>query len=140
MTSLLARSAALRLQNEKILADSRVRMALGWRIRNGWRGIGGGSDTGPSTDPVLPHWPLDELERLVRDKIRRGALFILLNDKFWAGPATGQLCCVCTQAISSGNECEIRGPRGYVYAHLICHRLWYRESEALRDGEEGASG
>lgn len=83
--------------------------------------------------PQIEHWPLDELERLVQDKIRRGALFILPDDAFWASPATGKTCTVCSQDIHRGNECEIPGPRGYVFAHIICHRLWYHESVLFRE-------
>ncbi len=74
----------------------------------------------------------------MRDKLRRGALFILSNKAHWAGPATGRVCRVCSQAISQGNECEVRGPRGAVYTHLLCHRIWHRESEAYR-GEATSS-
>ena len=83
-----------------------------------------------ASGPDLPHWPLDELERLAKDKVKRGALFTLSNTKYLAGPATGRRCEVCSQSISRGNECEVRGPKGYVYAHLICHSLWYRASAA----------
>lgn len=91
-----------------------------------------------ASGPELPHWPLDELERLAKDKVKRGALFPLSNTKYRAGPATGQLCEVCSQSISRGNECEVRGPKGYVYTHLICHSLWYRASAAR--GKESIAG
>ena len=128
MTTLVEQSAARCTESRNLVADTNVLVALSWRIRNGWTGIGGGSGAFARENP---HWPLDELERLVRDKVNRGALFPLRNDKYWAGSATGERCQVCSQSISSGNECEIRAPRGFVYAHVICAQLWYRASEAF---------
>jgi len=78
------------------------------------------------------HWPWDELERLVRDKLRRGALFPLNSDKYWAAPGTGEPCRVCSQPIFRRNECEIRVGSESVYAHLVCHHLWWQESQGLR--------
>jgi hypothetical protein len=128
VTTLVEQSAARCTESRNLVADTNVLVALSWRIRNGWTGIGGGSGAFARENP---HWPLDELERLVRDKVNRGALFPLRNDKYWASPATGERCQVCSQSISSGNECEIRAPRGFVYAHVICAQLWYRASEAF---------
>ena len=137
MTTRVERSAARCIESRRLVADTNMLVALSWRVRNGWIGIRGGS--GAPRGAGLPHWPLDELERLVQDKVSRGALFLLYDDKYWASPATGQRRCrVCSDTISRGNECEISVPRGYVYAHLACHQLWWRASEAFRNNQVNA--
>ena len=129
---LVTRSSELCGTNRKLLTESRVLIDISRRVCSGWLGLRGGSlDAFISSRHEIPHWPLDELERLVHDKMKRGALFVIRDRRYWAGPASGHPCEVCSQAISSGNECEIRAPRGYSYAHMVCHRLWLRESEAL---------
>src|SRR5215510_13557526 len=131
MTTLVEQTIARCAKSQSLVADTNVLIALSWRIRNGWAGIRGSSDE-PSPSEI-PHWPLDELEALVRDKVNRGALILLHDAEYWASPATGyRRCRVCSETIWRGNECEIRVPRGYVYAHLVCHHLWWRESEAVR--------
>ena len=137
MSTLVEQTAARCIKSRSLVADTDVLVALSWRVRNGWIGIKGGSSTPRGFD--IPHWPLDELERLVYDKVSRGTLFILHDDKYWASPATGQRRCrVCSDMISRGNECEISIPRGYVYAHLVCHHLWWRASEAFRNRQVDA--
>jgi len=128
-------------QNRRLIVQSRDRSARSRGLLNRWLEISGGSVEPPvaPTDGTSTHWPLDELERLVRDKLRRGALFVLTNGKVWAGPATGRVCRVCSQTISRGNECEVRGRRGPVYTHLLCHSIWRRESQAHREGTETSS-
>src|SRR4029453_2648117 len=59
-----------------------------------------------SNDP-RSHWPWDELERMVHDKLCRGALFALTSDKYWAARGTGEPCRVCSQPISRPNEGDI---------------------------------
>ena len=141
MSSLVARSRDCSRETRRFIERSRALMAVSRRLLNQWWGISGGSIEPPvaPTDGSSTHWPLDELERLIRDKLRRGALFVLTNGKVWAGPATGRVCRVCSQTISRGNECEVRGPRGPVYTHLLCHRIWLRESQAHREGTETSS-
>jgi hypothetical protein len=73
---------------------------------------------------------------LVWDKMERGRLFALPDPKCWAGPATGQPCAVCEQRIQDGNECEVVGPDGPVFAHLACHAAWTRESQVRRERPE----
>jgi hypothetical protein len=129
MTTRLEQTIALCTQNRSLVADTNVLIALSWRARSGWTGIGGGSGEAPRAG--VPRWALAELETLVRDKVNRGVLFLLHDASYWASPATGQRRCrVCSETISQGNECEIRASRGYVYTHLICHQLWWRESES----------
>ena len=129
---LVTRSSELCGANQRLIAESHVLIALSRRVCSGWLGLRGGSLDAPgSAGHEIPHWPLDELERLVRDKIKRGALFVLRDLRYWAAPASGRPCKVCSQAISTGNECEVRAPRGYAYTHVICHRLWLRQSEAF---------
>lgn len=132
MTAVLSISEEPCAQSRRLIAQSRERSAMSRRMLNPWWGISGSSGESfavpPERDSV--HWPLDELERLVRDKLRRGALFVLKDRKLWPGPATGEVCRVCSQVISRGNECEVRGPRGPVYVHFLCHSIWERESRA----------
>ena len=136
MSTLLEQSAARCAESRNLVADTDILVTLSWRVRNGWVGIVGGSDA--PARALTTHWPWDELERLVRDKVRWGALFALKSDKYWTGPATGEPCRVCSQPISRGNECEIHIGRESLYAHLVCHHLWWRESEALRSREADA--
>jgi len=138
MTTLVEQTMARCAKSQRLVADTKVLVALSWRVRNGWTGMRGGSDSRPSRSE-LPHWPLDELEALVRNKVNRGALLLLHDTEYWASPASGQRrCWVCSETISRGNECEIHVPRGYVYAHLVCHQLWWRASEAFRSKEARA--
>jgi hypothetical protein len=39
---------------------------------------------------------------------------------------------VCEQPVQGGNECEVAGPDGPVFAHLACHTAWSRESQVRR--------
>jgi hypothetical protein len=73
-----------------------------------------------------------DLGWLVWDKVERGKLFVLPDSHCWAGPATGQQCVVCEQRVQDGNECEVAGPDGPVFAHLTCHTAWARESQVRR--------
>ena len=139
MTTLVEQTNARCANSRSLVADTHVLVALSWRVRNGWTGIRGGSDN-PSRSEAS-HRPLDKLDALVRDKVNRGTLIVLHDAEYWASPATGQRRCrVCSEAISRGNECEIPVPRGYVYAHLVCHHLWWRASEAFRSSGADAGG
>ena len=73
-----------------------------------------------------------DLGWLVWDKVERGKLFVLPDSRCWAGPATGQPCVVCEQRVHDGNECEVAGSDGPVFAHLQCHTAWSRESQVRR--------
>lgn len=136
MTSLVEQSHALSEANRNLIEETQGRIAISWRIRNGWNGIRGAVDTSASAGEGKQQHrpsPLDELERLVRDKIRRGALFILQDRKAWPGPATMQPCIVCGEMITRGNDYEVCGPRGHLlHTHVVCHSIWHRESLALR--------
>ena len=141
MTSLIEQSRVLRGANRNLIEETQARLAISWRVRSGWIGIRGAADTSASSgEAATPHWPLDELERLIRDKIKRRALLILMNGKYRAFPATGQPCTVCGQTITRGTECEVRGPRGSLYAHVVCHSIWHRESLALQRDRVSADG
>ena len=132
MTTLMEQTTFRCALSRNLVADTNVLVALSWRIRNGWQGLRGGSDRAVPTHPGSPRWPLHELAGLVREKLRRGALFPLDDLHFWASPAGGKRCLVCTQPIIEGNELEVRAPRGYVHAHVLCHRVWLEESNARR--------
>ena|SRR5215471_2365022 len=128
---LVCRSHELVQRNQRLLRETRLYIALSRRICIGWSGIGGGADLLPPRDPENARWPLAELQGRVREKLGRGRLFLLRNHKQWASPASGGPCRICSQVISTGNECVVAGSRGYVYTHMICHRLWLQEPEAL---------
>jgi hypothetical protein len=130
MANLVKQSVARGAERRKLVVDTATLVTLSRRAREGWIGISGGSDA--PARALSTHWPWDELERLVRDKLRRGALFALTSDKYWATPGTGEPCRVCSQPISRGNECQIRVGREHVSAHLVCHHVWWLESQALR--------
>lgn len=131
-------SRSLCERNQRLLQETGVRIAIGWRVRNGWQGLRGGSDRPMSTHPGSPLWPVHELEGLVREKLRRGALFVLEDVRFWASPAGGNRCLVCSQPIIEGNDLEVRAPRGYVHTHVFCHRIWLEESNARRSSARSA--
>ena len=138
MTLLTVRSTALCIQNQQLLEETQARIALGWRIRNGWQGLWGGSDRAVPIHPGAPHGPFHELETLVREKLWRGALFPLEDLRFWASPAGRNRCLVCTKPIIEGNDLEVRAPRGYVHAHVLCHHIWLEESNARRNSARSA--
>jgi hypothetical protein len=113
-------------ENRRLAAESRARIAWARRRLNPAWELCGASD-------LPPH----ELAQLVAEKISSGALFVLTDAKSWAGPATGKQCAVCDEKIFSGAECEVRGPSESVFAHLVCHSVWYQRS--LTFSEEGSS-
>ena len=47
VTTLVEQSAARCTESRNLVADTNVLVALSWRIRNGWTGIGGGSGAFP---------------------------------------------------------------------------------------------
>jgi len=138
MTTLIEQTITRCAQSRSLVAETNILIALSWRIRNGLTGISGAAGEPSHSGP--PPWAVAQLEALVRDKVNRRVLFPLHDPTYWASPATGQRRCrVCSERISRGNECEIRVARGYVYAHLLCYQLWWRESEAFRNEEASAS-
>ena len=88
MTNPVEQSVARVAESRKLVADTASVVTTSWRARKGWSEIRGGSDAPARALPT--HWPWDELERLVRDKLRRGALFPLTGDKYWTAPGTGE--------------------------------------------------
>jgi len=114
----LAEVRTMTRENWRLVGESRSRIESARRLLNPAWEIGGASE-------LPPH----ELGQLVAEKIASGVLFVLSDAKSWAGPATGKQCAVCDEKIYSGAECEIRGPRESVYAHLVCHSVWYQQSQ-----------
>src|SRR5262249_49456244 len=102
MTAIVVTTRQCCDQNRRLIAQSRHRSAMSRRLLNRWWGISGGSIDPPvaPTDGSSTHWPLDELERLVRDKLSRGTLFVLTNGNGVAGPVKGRGSRVCIQTIS----------------------------------------
>ena len=117
MLELIARSRELSHENRRLLAETSIRIALARRVCSGWTGIRGGADLRTPPDADNTHWPLDELQRLVRDKLQRGALFLLRNERYWAGPANG---------IISG-----RLPSQQFHEHVSC--TFMRDHTAVRN-------
>jgi hypothetical protein len=135
MTALVYQSKAHCLENRRLLAASRVRIVQSRRRLNRHWTLAGAAD-GPGASPFQQHRPQQspyDLEYLVRDKIKRGALFVLANSTCVAGAATGKTCVVCDEPMFSGAEAEIHGPKGLVSAHLVCHGIWCQESRTARE-------
>jgi hypothetical protein len=141
MTALVSQSRARCLESARLLADSRLLIARSRRLLNPAWGVAGASDweaRPPGTGNGAP-WPPYELACLVRDRITSGKLPVLSNAKCWAGPATGKVCAVCEQCIVSGAECEVGEPNSAVFAHLVCHSLWCKESQTFHRGDSTAA-
>lgn len=138
--SLIEDSCALCAQSRERVEDTFVRVTMSLEsLRTGRRRhLRGGSDT-ETPEESVQEGP-DGLEERVRSKLGAGDLFPITRLTHWAGPATGQRCGVCGQAISSGYECEVDGPSGSVYAHQVCHSIWFRLSDGDGDHLRGGRG
>ena len=125
MSLLVARSQALCRENRRLLAETRRRAVISRRWLNRTFGLSGSSEATMSSDG----WA-DSIRSLVRDKLTRGALFVLAGSwSSWGGAATGQPCTVCAGPIDDGTEFEITSSNGSVFAHLACYNIWQTESE-----------
>ena len=125
MSLLVARSQALCRENRRLLAETRRRAVISRRWLNRTFGLSGSSEATMSSDG----WA-DSIRSLVRDKLTRGALFVLAGSwSSWGGAATGRPCTVCAGPIDDGTEFEITSPNGSVFAHLTCYNIWQTESE-----------
>jgi len=117
MTAMVSESKIRCLESRKLLAGSRYRIACSRRLLNPAFAVLGGSSG-------------DDLHKVVRDRLSRGALFPA-PQKVWAGHGTGRICIVCDAAITA-SEVEhaiIDGP-ATVWAHSACYQIWLRESTA----------
>jgi hypothetical protein len=142
MTAFVYESKVRCLKNQKLLADTRFRIACSRRQLNPAWAIAGASDdkhpqlararTLDGPDPATAESRAKNLGWLVWDKMERGRLFLLPDAQCWVGPVTGQQCVVCEQGIQGGSECEVTGLDGPVFAHLACHKAWSRESHVRR--------
>jgi len=125
MNLLVARAQALCRENQRRLADTRCRVAVSRRCLNRAFGVSGSSDATMSSDG----WA-ESIRLLVREKLTRGALFVLAGSwSSWGGAATGRPCTVCAGPIDDGTEFEITSLHGSVFAHLACYNIWQTESE-----------
>src|SRR5262252_6252055 len=70
MTTLVERTIARCTKSRSLVAETNILIALSWRIRNGWAGIGGASDE-PSHSGAPP-WALAQLEAQTRPCPRPG--------------------------------------------------------------------
>ena len=149
MTALIDESKVCCLKNQKLLADTRFRIACTRRHLNpAWAITGASEDKHPhlartrtpdGPDPAIGELRAKNLGWLVWDKMERGRLFLLPDSHCWVTPATGLQCIVCDQRIQDAPECEVEGPDGSVFAHLACHTAWSRESYVRRQRPHSAA-
>jgi hypothetical protein len=76
---------------------------------------------------MSPELPESEIRRVVRKRLREGALLVATHTVPAATAARGNsVCVVCGFAIRAGrNECEMDGAR----AHERCAVVWREESD-----------
>ena len=102
--------------------------------------ICGGSDADPARATGFLR-PLGEIERMVRQKLADGSLFVLPHEGCVASSASQRRCVVCGDAVESGTECRVMDERrGLVVAHFVCHTLWARQSREIRWLHESPGG
>jgi len=124
----LARSKSCVQENERLLAETRHRVAASRRGLNRAFAVAGAV----SDD--------DRLRTIVRARLASGAL-LPVNGHSWAGHGSGRPCAVCDAPIGSAEiEYEVKGPKGEALVHLNCFTAWHRESERSRREPPRASG
>jgi hypothetical protein len=75
------------------------------------------------------------LSRIVRARLRSGALLALLDNRSRPSRGVNAVCAVCDQAIFAEElSQESVGSRRRDGAHLLCYRAWLEESKAARRG------
>jgi hypothetical protein len=78
---------------------------------------------------------LADLCQIVRTRFAAGSLFVLPDNKSWAGRGISDICAVCSKPIFAAEVSqELIGARR-AHAHLMCYRAWRMESAAF--GESG---
>src|SRR5262249_25558007 len=124
----VARSKTCVQENERLLAETRYRVAASRRgLNRSFAVAGAASDE-------------DRLRATVRARLGSGALFPV-NGHSWAGYGSGRPCAVCDAPIGRAEiEYEVKGPKGGTFVHLACFMLWHRESERPRAEPPRASG
>jgi hypothetical protein len=116
MTTLVFESKARCVENQKLLAGSRLLIARSRRLLNPAFEISGGSN--------------ESLRRMIRTRLATGSLFPV-DGKVFAGKGTDKLCSICGTPILQGDiEHEVVGPTT-VFAHWDCYSIWRQESDAL---------
>jgi hypothetical protein len=119
MTTLVADSKARCLENQRLLARSRLLIARSRRLLNPAFEIAGGS-----------RGSNENLRQTIRIRLATGALF-RVDGKVYAGKGTGKPCTLCGIPISQGDiEHEVVGPTT-VFSHWDCYSIWRQESDAL---------
>jgi hypothetical protein len=84
--------------------------------------------------PRAPDY-LADLCQIVRARFAAGSLFVLPDNKSWAGRGISDICAVCSGPIFAAEVSqELIGARR-AHAHLMCYRAWRMESAAF--GESG---
>src|SRR5262245_34837367 len=122
--NVLLQSSACVSDNERLLSETRYRIAASRRRLNPAFALSGSSSNGA-----------DGLRGSVRDRLASGALFPV-GSYVMAGNGSGKPCVVCRESITRADvEYEIPlGEHIAVVAHLACYLVWRDEStRALRD-------
>jgi hypothetical protein len=114
------------------LASSRLRIAHSRRLIRASRVLtyrisGGDGGSGPTVSPI-------GLRKRIRGLVLTGLLPPLTSRRSWVGQGHGEACLLCEQIITAAHwehEVEI-APLGEIRAHGVCFRIWFEESEPLR--------
>ncbi len=76
---------------------------------------------------------LADLCQIVRARFGAGSLFVLPDNKAWAGRGISDICAVCSKPIFAAEVSqELIGARR-AHAHLMCYRAWRMESVAFSE-------
>jgi len=103
--------------NQRLLSETRYRVAASRRQLNQAFALAGGSHDNP-------------LHALVRARLKAGMLAPLNGHKTWAGYGSGKPCVVCGAKIGGAEvEYETAPEDGAQIAHLNCYMAWLAESE-----------
>src|SRR5262249_37358205 len=124
MSRLAARSQVLCRENRRLLAETRRRAVISRRWLNRAFGMSGSSEATMSSDG----WA-DSIRSLVRDKLTRGALFVLAGS--WSscgGAATGQPSTVSAEPSNDGTETAITTTNGTNFANHASDNIWQTEN------------
>ena len=85
-----------------------------------------------SRQPRAPD-DLADLCQIVRARFAAGSLFVLPDNKSWAGRGISDICAVCSKPIFAAEVSqELIGARR-AHAHLMCYRAWRMESVAFSE-------
>lgn len=123
----LAHSKAYIKETRRLLSETRYRIAASRRHLNRAFALTGGSDD-------------ERMRAIVRARLRTGVLWPV-SGQLSAGYGRGKACVVCGSPIAGTDmEFEVDGPNAPAVTHLVCFRIWERESETLRKEPRRATG